>query len=533
MEPEANNGEFIYYKNIAKNVLRQSKIEETKKNQEDNFTMEFNFQPHFLKTEGSENYSNVKSRFYRESIPITKYLDENTTFQPNKNSKKIELKGEEDIKKMANRLYSEQKKFKENREKLSKNLIKGECPFKPTINVPGKADPKYFMMRLEKWNKKIEEKNKENIEKKNNLGAGPGKSKLFQPVVKDPIAKKIKRENDVHTDLYNKGLEHLDYRKSLMETDKREDLKQIEIAKKERIKNLKEERDRFKKEKKEKMEKEINERTLKAKEEKEKLEKIINERTDQILKEKEKENEKKELDFQKKKNIIKKEAENVENKNINKENKKLKQKKDNISNLNKNENDKKEKKQIKEKPKKEEIKKTKISSKEKEKENKKEKKPVSSKQKTDSKAPKTANDKGQKIAKETKLSKKNNKEELPIKKLEKKERNRSQPPKSKNKANEIKKEKESKTITISKEDKENSKTSNKNENNYAKKLKNAKNNNIKNLLYNKNEIIGELEFNSLKKNQKPSTSHSNANEYNVISIGSKAEKIKKEKKVKK
>ena len=88
MEPEANNREFIYYKNIAKNVLRQSKIEETKKNQEDNFTMEFNFQPHFLKTEGSENYSNVKSRFYRESIPITKYLDENTTFQPNKNSKK-------------------------------------------------------------------------------------------------------------------------------------------------------------------------------------------------------------------------------------------------------------------------------------------------------------------------------------------------------------------------------------------------------------------------------------------------------------
>ena len=487
MEPEANNGEFIYYKNIAKNVLRQSKIEETKKNQEDNFTMEFNFQPHFLKTEGSENYSNVKSRFYRESIPITKYLDENTTFQPNKNSKKIELKGEEDIKKMSNRLYSEQKKFKENREKLSKNLIKGECPFKPTINVPGKADPKYFMMRLEKWNKKIEEKNKENIEKKNNLGAGPGKSKLFQPVVKDPIAKKIKRENDVHTDLYNKGLEHLDYRKSLMETDKREDLKQIEIAKKERIKNLKEERDRFKKEKKEKMEKEINERTLKAKEEKEKLEKIINERTDQILKEKEKENEKKELDFQKKKNIIKKE----------------------------------------------EIKKTKISSKEKEKENKKEKKPVSSKQKTDSKAPKPSNDKEKKIVKETKLSKKNNKEELPIKILEKKERNRSQPPKSKNKANEIKKEKESKTITISKEDKENTKSLNKNENNYAKKLKNAKNNNIKNLLYNKNEIIGELEFNSLKKNQKPSTSHSNANEYNVISIGSKAEKIKKEKKVKK
>ena len=229
------------------------KLRKLKKNQEDNFTMEFNFQPHFLKTEANENYSNIKSRFYRESIPITKYMDENATFQPNKNIKKVELKGEEDIQKMANRLYSEQKKFKEDKEKLSKNIIKDECPFKPTINVPGKADPKYFMIRLEKWNKKIEEKTKENIEKKNNLGARPGKAKLFQPTVKDPIAKKIKRENDVHTDLYNKGLEHLDFRKSLMKTDKREDLKKIEIEKKERIKNLKEERDRYKKEKKEKM----------------------------------------------------------------------------------------------------------------------------------------------------------------------------------------------------------------------------------------------------------------------------------------
>ena len=51
---------------------------------------------------------------------------------------------------MTNRLYSEQKKFKENKEKLSKNHIKEQCPFKPNINVPGKADPKYFMMRLEK-----------------------------------------------------------------------------------------------------------------------------------------------------------------------------------------------------------------------------------------------------------------------------------------------------------------------------------------------------------------------------------------------
>ena len=104
----------------------------------------------------------------------------------------LEIRREEDIKKMTERLYSEQKKFKEKREKLSKTQIKEECPFMPNINVPGKADPKYFMMRLEKWNKKIEEKNKENMERRNNLGGlgiGKEKNKLFQPVVRDPIAK--------------------------------------------------------------------------------------------------------------------------------------------------------------------------------------------------------------------------------------------------------------------------------------------------------------------------------------------------------
>ena len=128
----------------------------------------------------------------------------------------------------------------------------------PKINVPGKADPKYFMMRLQKWSKKIDEKNKENIDKKNNLGElENGKSKSFQPVVKDPIAKKMKRENEVHIDLYNKGLEHINYRKSIMTTDTREDLVKIDNEKKERIKNLKEERERYKKEKQEKMEKRV------------------------------------------------------------------------------------------------------------------------------------------------------------------------------------------------------------------------------------------------------------------------------------
>ena len=531
VEPLVNNGEHIYYKNIAKNILRQNKIEETKKNDEDNFTMEFNFQPHFLKTE-NDNYSNVKSRIYRESTPQNKSKNENLATNLDKKLKNVELKGDDEIKKMTERLYSETKKFKENKEKLSKNLIKDECPFKPTINVPGKADPKFFMMRLEKWNKKIEEKNKENIEKKNNLGVNHGRSKLFQPVVKDPIAKKMKRENEVHIDLYNKGLEHLNYRKSIMTTDTREDLAKIESEKKERIKNLKEERDRFKKEKQEKMEKEINERTLKAKVEKENLDKIIKEKTEQIfnakiIKEKTEQifneidkKEKKAAEMLEKKNAKKKEIKNEEKKetkNINKENKDIRLKSAN-PNLVKNEKDNKEKNQMKENPKKEEKKIPKVS--QKEKENTDIKKPHSSKQKAN-----------------VKVEKPVNKKEEPSKKIEKIERNKSQPQKSKNKNDSAQKEKETKTITASKEEKESNlvkikKVDNKNDNTYANKLKSAKNN-IKNLLNNKNEIIGEIEFNNMKNNKKSNINHKNTTEYNVVSVGSKAGKIKKEKTSKK
>ena len=518
VEPLVNNGENIYYKNIAKNILRQKKIEETKKNDEDNFTMEFNFHPHFLKTE-NDNYSNVKSRIYRESTPQNKSKNENLATNLDKKLKNVELKGDDEIKKMTERLYSETKKFKENKEKLSKNLIKDECPFKPTINVPGKADPKFFMMRLEKWNKKIEEKNKENIEKKNNLGVNHGRSKLFQPVVKDPIAKKMKRENEVHIDLYNKGLEHLNYRKSIMTTDTREDLAKIESEKKERIKNLKEERDRFKKEKQEKMEKEINERTLKAKVEKENLDKIIKERTEQIFNEIDKK-EKKAAEMLEKKNAKKKEIKNEEKKetkNISKDNKNIRLKSAN-PNLVKNEKDNKEKTQMKENPKKEEKKIPKVS--QKEKENTDIKKPHSSKQKAN-----------------VKVEKPVNKKEEPSKKIEKIERNKSQPQKSKNKNDSAQKEKETKTITASKEEKESNlvkikKVDNKNDNTYANKLKSAKNN-IKNLLNNKNEIIGEIEFNNMKNNKKSNINHKNTTEYNVVSVGSKAGKIKKEKTSKK
>ena len=508
-----NNGEHLYYKNMAHNFLRQSKIEEKKKNEEDNFTMEFNFQPHFLKTE-TDNYSNVKSRYYRESIPIYKYVDENETFQPNKNTKKIQLKGEDDINRMTNRLYSEQKKFRENKEKLSKNQIEEKCPFKPTINVPGKADPKYFMLRLEKWNKKIEEKNKESMDKKNNLsslGKGSDKSKLFQPIVKDPLTKKIKRENEVHIDLYNKGLEHINYRKSIMTTDKREDLTKIENDKKEKIKTLKEEREKYKKEKKEKMEKEINERTLKAKALKENLEKIIKERTEQIMNEKEKEKrESKKLQQEK----GKKEGKTVVNNNKEKNDTKEKNiKKDN-----------QEKNILKAKPKKEEKIPDKILIKEKE--NNNEKKTSSTKQSVNTESSKQTTKKELKAIKETNIIKK---EKETNKKIEKKERNTSQPQSRKKKPEIIQKEKVSKTIMTSKEEKEkNKKKGNKNDKSYSKKLKT-----VRNLLYKNNEIIGELEFNNNKNNKKSNANHKNANEYNVVSVGSKATKIKKEKNGKK
>jgi hypothetical protein len=232
-----NNGERLYYQNLAQGFLRESKLEEAKKNEEDNYTMEFNFKPRISKNE-NDKYANISSRFYRESIPIQKYKEENEA------KKSKETFTEEEINKMTKRLHDESKTFKENKEKISKEHTKDECPFKPTINVQGKTDPKYFMMRLEKWNKKMEEKSKKystKDAKKLTIDLTTGQ-KLFQPKVDDPVAKKLKRDNDdVHIDLYNKGLEHIDYRNKITKTDTREDLEQIENEKKEKINKLKEE----------------------------------------------------------------------------------------------------------------------------------------------------------------------------------------------------------------------------------------------------------------------------------------------------
>ena len=313
-EPLVNNGERLYYNNLAHGVLRQIKLEETRKNEEDNFTMEFSFTPRINKTE-NDKYSNIPSKFGKESIPIQRVEE------INEDSSNKKGKSEEEIKKMTNRLYSESKKFKENKEKLCKEQTKEECPFTPKINVQGEADPKYFMMRLEKWKKKMEEKSKKNEDgqKKLEVDSETGQ-KLFHPKVEDPVAKKLKRENeDVHIDLYKKGLEHIDYRKTIMKTDTRDDLKKIEKEKLNKISRLKEERDRYKKEKQEKLEKKIQERTQKAKEEKENMEKIINERINSAKKEEDK--------SKNKKNEVKEEKDS-KNKNKKKETKEEKDSKD-------------------------------------------------------------------------------------------------------------------------------------------------------------------------------------------------------------
>ena len=491
-EPILNNGERLYYQDIAKGIIRQSKIEETKKNDEDNFTMEFHFQPHTNSKLENDKYSNIPSKF-RESIPTQ------NSEEKNKNLKE-KPKSEEEIKKMTNRLHSELKKFKEKKEKLCKDQTKEECPFTPTINVQGKADPKYFMMRLEKWNKKMEEKIKKNEGGKKNLNYDTMTGqKLFQPKVEDPMAKKIKRENeDVHTDLYKKGLEHIDYRKKIMKTDTREDLQKIENEKKEKINKLKEERDRYKKEKQEKFQKEIEERALKVKAEKENMEKIIKER---ISKEN-KEEEKKKQD--------KKDVKNIKNKGKGKEDKDLKDKKgkklsaktEEILVKSKNQNPKKEKSATKNLKNEKNIK----------------NKPLSSKQRVNTEITKL------KSTKETKETK-NIVKKIPVKKENKNERAKSQSQKERKKA--ISKEKDAKIqITFAKD--------NKKIGGDAKRLKSIKTDK-KNFIGNKNEKIGEIEYNIIKNNKKDNLKNNkvDAIEYNVVSMGGKPKAAKKGKIVKK
>lgn len=521
-----NNGERLYYQNLAHGFLRESKLEETKKNEEDNYTMEFNFKPRIPKNE-NDKYANVASRFYRESIPIQKYEEENEA------KKNKETFTEEEINKMTKRLHDESKTFKENKEKISKEHTKDECPFTPTINVQGKADPKYFMMRLDKWNKKMEEKSKKyntKDAKKLTIDLTTGQ-KLFQPKVDDPVAKKLKRDNDdVHVDLYNKGLEHLDYRNKITKTDTREDVEQIENEKKEKISKLKEERERYKKEKQEKLEKELQERSLRVKAEKENMEKILKEKTKGYN------NDKKEPENKKKST---KEPNRANSKNQKDKKNQAKDPKDKKGKKNKDIVIKeKEAAPIKNKG----LKGTKksnsvqkiIANKDESKNNK-----VKSKSKSKSKnkiiplsSTNRVNTDNSKIKANKEKENKSVRSRIPFrkdKKDDKNERNKSLPQKKKETS--VKKDNITQNIKIDLKSKKVDSVSKEKKisgNSVSKRIKSAKTDN-KNIIGNK---IGELVNNNVKQNKKNSKNLKEGNENNAISLKSNSkQKVKNKKKI--
>ena len=153
------NGERLYYSNLAHGFMKENKIEQKKKNEEESLTNQFVFKSQKLKTE-TDKYSNIPSKLYNKPNKNEKNdYSKNETFQPNA-YKQIKPKTTEDIKKISNRLYTSGKTIEEKKKEIIKTQHSVECPFTPSINVQGKADPKYFMKRLEKWNKKMEEKKK-------------------------------------------------------------------------------------------------------------------------------------------------------------------------------------------------------------------------------------------------------------------------------------------------------------------------------------------------------------------------------------
>ena len=518
-----NNGERLYYQNLAQGFLRESKLEETKKNEEDNYTMEFNFKPRISKNE-NDKYANVSSRFYRESIPIQKYKEENEA------KKSKETFTEEEINKMTKRLHDESKTFKENKEKISKEHIKDECTFTPMINVQGKADPKYFMMRLEKWNKKMEEKNKKHSTKdakKLTIDLTTGQ-KLFQPKVDDPVEKKLKRGNEnVHIDLYNKGLEHIDYRNKITKTDTREDLEQIESEKKEKIGKLKEGRERYKKEKQEKLEKDLQERSLKVKAEKVNIEKILKETA------KGNNNDKKELDSKKKatKEPIRANSKNQKDKkNQSKEVKDKRAKKNNDIAIKEKEAAPKKNKDLKVTKKSNSVQKI-ITNKNEGKSKTKNKSKSKSKNKI---IPLSSYNRINTDTSKIKANKENIsvRSKIPFrkdKKDDKNERNKSQPQKKKETS--VKKDNIIQNIKIDLKSKKVDSASKEKKisgNSVSKRIKSAKTD-YKNIIGNR---IGELVNNSLKQNKKISKNLKEGNENNVISLKSNSkQKVKNKKKI--
>ena len=502
-----NNGERLYYQNMAQNTVKEKHLEETKKNLEDNYKEEFHFKPKYQKV-SNDKYSNVKCKIY-EPVQVPIYIDENETFQPNKHNKIFNPQSIEDIKKLSNRLHSHSKRVGKCKDKVIADILK-ECPFTPTISVIGKSDPKFFMKRQEEWIKKIEE-SKNDLNKRNNSAFDKiTKQKLFHPKVVDPIARRLKRENkNVHIDLYNKGLMHLNYRKKIIKSEKRENLTEIENEKKERIYNIKEEREAYKKNKKEKLEKEIEERTQKGKEERENLKKIIDETLEERLKHKELLRQRRQLrkhdvggELTSNKNIVEKNIIENENKpqKIEKKSQSVQKNKKEINTeilYNKKKTKKKDSKTKKNKIQEKEVIK---------KEEKKEEKKDEPKNKLNRLETKNEN---------KNLNKKKNKAE----------------PKNKNKIVPLKKEEVKPIITEPNKKKE---TKSKKKETKDKKEKGAKTENIKNSRGEKNEIVGEIEFNNMKKNKKNTINYKLVNDYNVVSSKKvKSKSVKKGKKSKK
>lgn len=286
-DPSVNNGEKVYYRQMAKGFIHERDLNNEKKKNEDHLSMVFTFKPSFQKDD-AERFSHVSKKVYdpkNTNEDLQEYFYSRFSFQPNATGQGTETKTKEDVNRLTTRLHNELITFNEDKRKLKEKYYEQKCPFNPEVLKPQGKNANYenFKKREEQRKKKMEDKKKEDELKPKNIDKITGQ-KLFIPKIKDPMAKSIERKNeDVYQDLYQQGMDQKDYIKMIYVPDNREEIieevdnKRVEkkiMDKEERERNRELKKEREKEERLEKKEKDEKQKEIKDKKKAQKRELI-------------------------------------------------------------------------------------------------------------------------------------------------------------------------------------------------------------------------------------------------------------------
>ena len=216
---EFNNGERLYYQELAKNEIERARKENYAKKIEEDLCAELTFKPSF--SYSNPQYQNVSSKVYDE-LPAKTDLNQKKVSELDlenlKQSKKNLTK--EQIDNLSNKLSKEKEDINKKIEKLRTNIQNKIYPFTPSINKTSKQNPfsdKKFIERMDEWNKNRFKKTQQKFTETGKDNATG--QVLFVPKVNEHNFKKGTRTGKIHENLYNHGMAAKNHRKNIYDPD--------------------------------------------------------------------------------------------------------------------------------------------------------------------------------------------------------------------------------------------------------------------------------------------------------------------------